>query len=398
MRNLICIFILLSVAIVAIWCETAAAQDISRVDVQADSPQNAQIDIIFTGNAPKPSAIFSINDNKPRVVIDWTDASFRLSHKNNTITGKGIVSSVRYARRGSGTRLVIDLKQKNIAPVQRQDGTTLSLSFGSSNVTTKPKIAATVAHRPSGPRYFTKTSVPYPVLKPKQTVAVSKPYRRPVIVIDPGHGGRDPGAIGQKGTKEKVITGAAAQELQRQLLATGRYDVIMTRSKDIYVKHEERIRIARAGGADLFISIHADSAGPNARGATVYTLADRAKTRSKSLVNSQNWIMDVDLTEQTDPVGDILVDLAQRSTKSNSTQFADILLNQLAGSTRLINNSHRRAGYFVLLAPDVPAVLLELGYLSHAADEQLLNNPSHRSKVIRSVTSAINLYFDAQRP
>ena len=170
----------------------------------------------------------------------------------------------------------------------------------------------------------------------------------------------------------------------------------MTRTRDVYVDHKERIRIARAGGADLFISIHADSAGnKTARGASVYTLADRAKNRSKRIVNSQNWIMDVDLTEQSDPVGDILVDLAQRSTSTQSEKFADTLLEELDGTTHLIGNSHRRAGYFVLLAPDVPAVLLEMGFLSNVQDERLLKNADHRKKVLKSVTRSINKYFDS---
>ena len=147
----------------------------------------------------------------------------------------------------------------------------------------------------------------------------------------------------------------------------------------------------------MFISIHADSAGnKTARGASVYTLADRAKNRSKRIVNTQNWIMDVDLTEQSDPVGDILVDLAQRSTSTQSEKFADTLLQELGGTTRLIGNSHRRAGYFVLLAPDVPAVLLEMGFLSNANDERLLKNADHRKKVLKSVTRSINKYFDSQ--
>jgi len=171
----------------------------------------------------------------------------------------------------------------------------------------------------------------------------------------------------------------------------------MTRKRDVYVEHEERIRIARAVGADLFISIHADStSSKTARGASVYTLADRAKNRSKRIVNSQNWIMDVDLTEQSDPVGDILVDLAQRSTSTQSEAFADILLAELGQATRLIGNSHRRAGYFVLLAPDVPAVLLEMGFLSNVEDEKLLNSAAHRKKVLKSVTRSINTYFDSQ--
>ena len=233
---------------------------------------------------------------------------------------------------------------------------------------------------------------PYPILKPVRKVA-----KKPVIVIDPGHGGRDPGAVGAKGTKEKTITTAAANDLANRLRRTGRYEVILTRSTDSYVDHADRLRIARKGQADLFISIHADSTSSRtARGASVYTLADRAKGRQKRIVNNQNWILDVDLSEQTDPVGDILVDLAQRKTESQSDEFADILLGQLKGQTRLIGNSHRRAGYYVLLAPDVPAVLLELGFLSNTEDEKLLRTQQHRDKIMRSVVRSIDIYMSNQ--
>lgn len=246
------------------------------------------------------------------------------------------------------------------------------------------------------PRYF-KSKIPYPRLAPRlnRAVVARGIDRKPVIFIDAGHGGRDPGAIGTRGTYEKTLTSKASATLKALLERTGRYDVRLTREKDVYVDHDLRLRLAREGGADLFISIHADSAGSkNARGASVYTLADRARGRSKTLVsNSQNWIMDVDLSKQSDPVGDILVDLAQRKTESQSEQFADILLLELSGATHLVGNSHRRAGYFVLLAPDVPAVLLELGFLSNDQDESLLLKDSHREKMMRSVVSSIDRYF-----
>ena len=248
----------------------------------------------------------------------------------------------------------------------------------------------TMAVRAPGPRYF-KSTTPYPALKPAATIQV---VRKPVIVIDPGHGGTDPGAIGIKGTYEKTITTKAAKELAARLRKSGRYKVIVTRIKDDYVDHDDRLRVARTGQADLFISIHADSASnKKARGASVYTLADRAKGRSKRIVNDQNWILDVDLSEQSDPVGDILVDLAQRKTGSQSDAFAKILLQELKGKTVLVGNSHRRAGYYVLLAPDVPAVLLELGFLSNAQDEKLLKTKPHRTKILSAVERAIDKYM-----
>lgn len=245
--------------------------------------------------------------------------------------------------------------------------------------------------RAAGLRFF-EGATPYPALKPYKA---SKATRKPVIVIDPGHGGTDPGAIGAKGTYEKTITTKAADELAARLRKSGRYTVILTRNDDSYVDHDDRLRIARTGQADLFISIHADSAGSKTvRGASVYTLADRAKGRSKRIVNNQNWILDVDLSEQSDPVGDILVDLAQRKTESQSDAFAEILLEELKGNTKLVGNSHRRAGYYVLLAPDVPAVLLELGFLSNAQDEKLLKTKKHRTKILAAVERAIDTYME----
>jgi len=260
--------------------------------------------------------------------------------------------------------------------------------------TLKPGAEAiSTSVRGPGARFF-DAQTPYPVLKPRN---LAKPVQRPVIVIDPGHGGRDPGAIGVKGTHEKTITTKAANELAARLRRSGRYKVILTRNDDSYVDHDDRLRIARTGQADLFISIHADSAGRRSvRGASVYTLADRAKGRSKRIVNNQNWILDVDLSEQSDPVGDILVDLAQRKTESQSDAFAEILLEELKGKTTLVGNSHRRAGYYVLLAPDVPAVLLELGFLSNPQDEKLLKTKAHRTRILTAVERAIDIYM-AQR-
>jgi len=362
----------------------ALAQTLSSVSYSGS-------DIVLGVSKTNEVKVFAVGQGKPRIVIDVPSGKVNINGqtlKKGPISfdGQGGVKRVRVAMRDKGVRVVLDLNQgvsfKNHL-ISDGDVTISLKGIGQNIVSTLPVS--------TGPRFF-KNAIPYPRLKPDM---VTKPRRKPVIVIDPGHGGYDPGAIGVRGTKEKTITAAAAKELQRQLLATGRYRVMVTRSRDIYVDHEERLRIARAGGADLFISIHADSAGnKTARGASVYTLADRAKNRSKRIVNNQNWIMDVDLTQQSDPVGDILVDLAQRKTETQSEQFADLLLKNLEGSTKLIGNSHRRAGYFVLLAPDVPAILLELGFLSNAQDEKLLNSGSHRKKVLRSVTRSINSYFD----
>lgn len=380
---------LFSLMIWAGFAPFGAAQTLTDISFGSDS-------VILELSAPAVPKIFTIDDEAPRIVVDIADGSVDIEGRTlksggQVIQGHGAIRRIRVGARGKGYRVVTDLAPGTQMKSRLVEGRIITLTFDKAIKMTEAK-AAMRSSRQSAPRYF-ENQIPYPRLAPRGIVKVPS---KPVIVIDPGHGGRDPGAIGQKGTHEKDITWASAKELQRQLLATNRYKVILTRTKDVYVDHEERLRIARAGGADLFISIHADSAGnKSARGATVYTLADRAKNRSKRIVNSQNWIMDVDLSDQSDSVGDILVDLAQRSTSTQSEKFADYLVEGLGSSTRMIRNSHRRAGYYVLLAPDVPAVLLEMGFLSNVRDENLLNSANHRKKVLKSVTRSINKYFDS---
>lgn len=355
-------------------------------------PDWTEITIARDGTHAQVPKIFQLDGDRPRVVVDFEVGTLTIGVPN----GHGHVVAFRHAQKGDkGLRMVFDLAPGTILAGQDVNAGTIRLMMKGASITPVAPTQVAGQLSPQTSRVFENT-LPYPRLQPRE---VKTPKRRPVIVIDPGHGGKDPGSIGRKkGTHEKLITLKASKTLRDMLNATGRYEVIMTRSDDTYIAHDERLRIARAGGGDLFISIHADSTkGTTARGASVYTLADRAHGRSKKVVDSHNWIMDVDLSAQTDPVGDILVDLAQRKTFSQSEAFADDLVESLSKSTRLIGNSHRRAGYYVLLAPDVPAVLLELGFLSNPHDEKLLRTASHRKKLMKSVVSAINEYFDHQK-
>lgn len=213
------------------------------------------------------------------------------------------------------------------------------------------------------------------------------------VVIDAGHGGKDPGAIGSNGY-EKDVTLAAALALKARLERTGRYRVVMTRSADVYVPLETRVPIARKSGADLFISLHADS-GPttSTRGASVYTLADRAVARSAKLVSKDDWFMKAGLQGDRGVSG-ILFDLTQRSTKNRSAKFAEMLLDRISdGDMMLLRRSHREAGLAVLLAPDVPAVLLEMGFVNNAEDEAFLRDPAGRARLMNAVGDSIDAYF-----
>ena len=213
-----------------------------------------------------------------------------------------------------------------------------------------------------------------------------------VIVIDPGHGGHDPGAIGAQGY-EKDVNLAAALALKERLERSQRYRVVLTRGDDTYVPLEQRVRIAQGSGADLFISLHSDS-GPDAsvRGASVYTLSDKASARATRFVKHDDWFMKASLTGDRG-VSDILFDLTQRATKNRSAAFANTLVARIDGKAPLLRRSQRDAGFMVLLAPDVPAVLLEMGFVTNAEDEQFLRDPAQRNRLMSAVGDSIDDYF-----
>jgi N-acetylmuramoyl-L-alanine amidase len=213
-----------------------------------------------------------------------------------------------------------------------------------------------------------------------------------VIVIDAGHGGKDPGAQGER-AQEKDITLAAARALKARLARGGRYKVVLTRTDDAYVPLESRVRLARRADADLFISLHADSGTEeDLRGASVYTLSDKASHRSAKFVNTEDWFIRANQTGDTG-VRDILLDLTQRQTKNRSSAFAEVLLDGLDDHTPLLRRGHREAGLAVLLAPDVPAVLLEMGFLTNPADEAGLRDPARRARLMDAVGDSIDTYF-----
>ncbi len=220
------------------------------------------------------------------------------------------------------------------------------------------------------------------------------PSERKVIVIDAGHGGHDVGAQSLV-RNEKDINLAAALDLKARLERTGRYRVVMTRDTDVFIPLEERVRIARRAKADLFISLHSDSAGadPTPHGASVYTVSDRGVTRVHDVMGPQDSLLRGGDQRTNPAVSQILLDLTQRSTRNRSGEFAGILLDHLSGSVDLLPRSQRDANYFVLLAPDVPAVLMEMGFITNPADELRLTDPEKRRQMMDKVGDAIEDYF-----
>jgi N-acetylmuramoyl-L-alanine amidase len=254
------------------------------------------------------------------------------------------------------------------------------------------KAASRPHHAKAASRaHHTKTAARHAAPRRATTRHAAKPQRhhvaaadKPVIVIDAGHGGRDPGAIGASGTLEKNVTLATALELKRQLLATGRYRVALTRADDKFVSLAGRVAFARQHDASLFIAIHADSSkNHKAHGASVYTRSDQSGGTRRVAATPGNSTAIASTIAKSDP-----------APIAGSASLQDTLIDNLQDDIRMVVEPSRQARFYVLRARRIPSVLLEMGFLSNRRDEALLKRPKHRGVIARSLRDAINDYFD----
>ncbi len=331
-----------------------------------------------------------------RVVIDLPQVEWAGPPKGPRPTG-GLVSAMRFGLFAPGTsRVVLDVA----APVTVKGVFVLSPRNGYPH-----RFVVDVA-RVSRADYFAgargRPILSDPPLAPTRTALVPPPKpktdQRPTVVIDPGHGGVDPGARSITGVYEKKIALIYARELRRQLRAGGRYRVYLTRDKDIFLRLRDRVEAAQRLGGDLFISLHANNHKMRKiRGVSVYTLSEKASDAEAAALaakeNKADIIAGVDLSDQTEVVSKILIDLAQRETMNLSKQFANSLVGEVGQVTKLLTNTHRFAGFAVLKSPSVPSVLVEVGYLSNRTEERLLRSKAHRVKVTAAIVKAIRSYF-----
>jgi N-acetylmuramoyl-L-alanine amidase len=239
----------------------------------------------------------------------------------------------------------------------------------------------------------------------KTTLIAPSVVKKPLIVIDAGHGGVDPGALATNGMREKVITLAVARKVRDKLQASGRYRVRMTRDNDTYIKLPERVAIARRASSDLFVSLHADTIGrPNVQGASVYTLSqvasDAESAKLAARENAVDSLVNVDVGENVDAdVQDILIDLVTRDTMNQSKILADTTVRtfRALGVTTLPQRPHRSAGFAVLKSPDIPSILIEMGYLSNRSEAVKLSSDAHREKIANAVVETIDRFFNETR-
>lgn len=362
-----------------------------------------------------------------RVMIDLPDVSFDLAPGAGG-QGLGLVSAYRFGPLGKGrSRIVIEatgpvLIGKSFL-VRPEDGQPARLVVDLVKTDEKTFLmahAADQATRPApldpaaqadgtsvedGDDVETATSAPLPLPKPgTEPAAIERPMPakradgRRVIVIDPGHGGIDPGAVGVSRTKEKDVVLAFSRALRDRLKGNKNYEVVLTRDTDTFLSLKQRVAVARENQADLFIAVHADTVrGRSVRGATLYTLSEKASdAEAEALAQKENRadiIGGMDLATENQDVTDILIELAQRETKNHSMFFARKAATQLQLVTHMTGKPTRSAGFVVLKAPDVPSVLLELGYLSNRSDEALLTSPKWQTEVTQAMAKAIDAYF-----
>ena len=370
--------------------------------------------------------------NPERLVLDVTDA--RLARPNTLAAAPAVplIHHIRAAQFDPHTlRIVFDLAQPAALVSQgwiasggkgallslrlRADGTPPIKGAGTSFlVPPSPplKLRGSRAVAPKPELETPKASpVPTPNLKDSPFATPPIPKLRPerqakrpsiLVAIDAGHGGQDPGAIGPDGSHEKDITFAIAKAVKSALLASGHYKAYLTRSDDSFVLLRDRIVRARKAKADLFISIHADSApGGEARGLSVYTLSDTASDKQAELLakkeNQVDILSGMDMEVDNKEVADILIDLVRRETRTASMQFADAITTSMqASGVRLLQNPHRYAGFAVLKAPDIPSVLVETGFISNAQEEKLLSSAPYRDRLARAIVAGIDRYQAAK--
>ncbi len=341
-----------------------------------------------------------------RIIIDMPEIDWN-APPGKVTSGGGLISGLRYGLFKPGTfRVVLDVAQPSLV----SKIFALPPGGGKPNrlvVDLKPtqREAFLTASRQSMEAYSARSRNDTSATEQSVDVAVQSGRggdEKPLIAIDAGHGGVDPGAIGVGNVYEKDLTLAAARQLAETLTASGRYRVLLTRDKDVFLKLRQRVDIARKNNADLFISLHADSIGnPKHRGASVYTLSENASDKEAAALaskeNKADVIAGIDLSDENTLVQSILIDLAQRETMNLSATLAANMVTQLAQSIELQRRTHRFAGFAVLKAPDIPSALFEMGYLSNATDAKLLQSPAHRKKIAEAVMRAIDIYFEKHK-
>ncbi len=360
----------------------------------------------FVADLSKPVSYSVYVLSEPyRVLIDLPDVTFNLEPGSGENT-LGLISEFRYGEVAPGrSRIVIDttgpvLIEKSFI-VEAKAGQPARIVVDLVKTSQEAFLETLSDDQASSAAAIAGASASEPDGQPVSQQPQADAQGKPTIVIDPGHGGIDPGAIGLHRTKEKDVVLAVGEKLRLALERTGRFKVVMTRDTDKFLSLPDRVAMARDASADLLIALHADTVrGPAASGATIYTLSDKASDAEAAALaekeNRADIIHGIDLGAESEEVADILIDLVQRESKHHALAFARSAVTEMKKVTVFTGKPLRSAGFVVLKAPDVPSILVELGYLSTRQDAEQLVNPKWQAKVAEALAAAVTRHFAAE--
>lgn len=369
-----------------IYAETSTKIAITKISF---SPQN-NLEITIADKSEFKAFLLK---NPDRLVVDIANAEIDKTAPKLELPS--FITSTRNGTQKNSLRLVFDLKQTI---------TINKSSFSKIRNQNYGKIIIELDGAPSN--QIADNSAHYHLANAEKNATSQKNIisKTPVIVIDAGHGGKDPGTIGDYArTKEKNVTLSYAKELKKSLDNTKRYRVFLTRDDDFFIPLRQRVEKARKMKADLFISLHANSiAEPQTSGFSIYTLSQKSSDKQAEMLaqkeNHADIINGVNFSGASPDIMKTLIDLSQRDSMNSSSRFANIVIRSVRESEiKVLQNSHRYAGFAVLTAPDMSSVLIELGYLSNQKEEKQLNNLIYKRKITASLTEAIDEYFHKQK-
>jgi N-acetylmuramoyl-L-alanine amidase len=386
----------LLVSAVSAQAQEAGFSGLARLDPARSAITDAGggLEVTLALSQGVPWRVFTLDD-PARLVLDFREVDWQGAGAGDLIAGQRALGLRLGQIRPGWSRMVVDLAGPHVLEeaglrVDPQSGMArLQLRLGAQD----PQTFAAQAGAPDLPGWDLPAATPQPMAPPTEDGALR-------VVLDPGHGGIDPGAE-VDGTQEKALMLTFARELREVLLRAGGFDVVLTRDADEFVSLERRVALAHRAGADVFLSLHADAlSGARARGASVYTLSDSASDAASAALaerhNRADILAGVDLSGKDDVVADVLMDLARMETQPRADHLAEVLLDTFrAAGLPLLSRPQRHAGFSVLKAPDIPSVLIELGFLSSPRDLKNLRDATWRAQAAETLRDALGAWRDA---
>lgn len=383
-------------------------------DLRLSSYNNGAARVVIETTDRSDVDIFTLS-NPDRLVLDIPSSTVSSAVQRKKIGSNPVVSKARFGKPKNGySRIVLDLagdvsESHFILPPQSNGGTWRFVLDLVPNGTQK-KTTASAPEKKQRTVTFKEIEPAVLAAPLKESVQKKQPAKKTpigllpfstkskkIVMLDPGHGGQDPGAISKSGRYEKDLTLKMARET-RKLLEKAGYKVVMTRDSDVYITLRGRVKKAHDSKADLFISIHADSTtNSSAKGLSIYTISETASDKEAAALadreNKSDILLGMDLGDYQQEVSSVLIDLAKQDTMKESRRYAGLIVGEMRQTVQLVPNAHRFAGFAVLKSPNIPSVLLEMGYLSNRQEEALLQKESYRAKLGKSLVKAVDAYF-----